>query len=131
MKNKNQRPNTTVAAAASPATNKKQLHFTAQAMDFIDAQPATVQKEIFAVARRLSENGFLKEPEAKMIAPNLFEIRVRVSPNAYRLFYCYLGEDGVWLLSGFVKKVRKTPPHEIRKAKRIRKEVKDEIGGNG
>ena len=47
-------------------------------------------------------------------------MRVKVDPNQYRLFYCYFDPNGVLVLSGFVKKTRKTPQHEIDKAKRIR-----------
>lgn len=40
-----------------------------------------------------------------------------------RVFYAYAKGDDVWLLSGFIKKTQKTPPAEIRKALRIRKEL--------
>lgn len=40
-----------------------------------------------------------------------------------RVFYAYARGDDVWLLSGFVKKTQKTPPAEIRKALKIRKEL--------
>lgn len=65
----------------------------------------------------------LREPDAKKIAPNLFEIRVKVTRMQYRLFYCYIDENGIWVLSGFVKKTRKTPDAEIRKALKIKKGV--------
>ena len=48
---------------------------------------------------------------------------VKVNPNQYRLFYCYFDPNGVLVISGFVKKTRKTPQHEINKAKHIRAEV--------
>ena len=50
------------------------------------------------------------------------EIRVK-DGEQIRVFYAYAKGDEVWLLSGFIKKTQKTPPAEIRKALRIRKEL--------
>ena len=101
----------------------KQLHFTQQASDFLTEQSAAVQTAFFEKLKKLSDDGLLREPDAKKIAPNLFEIRVKVTRMQYRLFYCYIDENGIWVLSGFVKKTQKTPENEIRKAIRIRKGV--------
>ena len=101
----------------------KQLHFTPQASEFLTEQSAAVQKAFFEKLKKLSDDGFLREPDAKKIAPNLFEIRVKVTRMQYRLFYCYIDPNGIWVLSGFVKKTQRTPPNEIRKAQTIRKEV--------
>ena len=101
----------------------KQLHFTPQASDFLTEQSAAVQTAFFEKLRKLSDDGLLREPDAKKIAPNLFEIRVTVTRMQYRLFYCYIDENDIWVLSGFVKKTQKTPENEIRKALRIRKGV--------
>ena len=101
----------------------KQLHFTPQASEFLTEQSAAVQKAFFEKLKKLSDDGLLREPDAKKIAPNLFEIRVKVTRMQYRLFYCYVDPNGIWVLSGFVKKTQRTPPNEIRKAQTIRKEV--------
>ncbi len=101
----------------------KQLHFTPQASEFLTEQSAAVQKSFFEKLKMLSDEGLLREPDAKKIAPNLFEIRVKVSRMQYRLFYCYVDPNGIWVLSGFVKKTQKTPEKEIKKAIKIRKEV--------
>ena len=71
----------------------------------------------------LEREGKLEVPQGKKIAPNLYEIRVKVAPNQYRLFYCYVEPDSVLVLSGFVKKTQQTPKCEIDKAKKIRKAV--------
>ncbi|MBR5457931.1 MAG: type II toxin-antitoxin system RelE/ParE family toxin [Kiritimatiellae bacterium] len=70
---------------------------------------------------RFEYHGAFRNWGAKKIAPNLYEIRVRVSPNQYRLLYCYADGDKVLILSGFVKKTQKTPKAEIEKAQKIRK----------
>ena len=53
---------------------------------------------------------------------DLFAIRIRHGQNV-RFFYCYAVGDIVWVLSGFEKKTEKTPPVEIRKALKIKKEL--------
>ena len=50
----------------------KQLHFTPQASEFLIEQSASVQKSFFEKLKKLSEDGLLREPDAKKIAPNLF-----------------------------------------------------------
>ena len=101
----------------------KQLHFTPQASEFLTEQSAAVQKSFFEKLKKLSDDGLLREPDAKKSAPNLFEIRVKVTRMQYRLFYCYVDPNGIWVLSGFVKKTQQTPQKEIRNAIKIRKEV--------
>ena len=110
------------AAAAEPA-NGKRIEFTPGAWRFYTAQSDAVKTAFNAALAKLETDGRLAPPQGKTIAPNLYEIRVKVNPNQYRLFYCYFDPNGVLVLSGFVKKTQKTPKHEIDKAKRIRAEV--------
>jgi phage-related protein len=112
----------TAAATAEPA-NGKRIEFTPGAWRFYNAQSEAVKAAFGIALARLETDGRLAPPQGKPIAPNLYEIRVKVNPNQYRLFYCYFDPNGVLVLSGFVKKTRKTPQHEIDKAKRIRGEV--------
>jgi len=52
----------------------------------------------------------------------LFEIRIQVGNNIYRVF-CFFDEGNlVILLSGFQKKTQKTPKKEIKKAERLKQE---------
>ena len=111
------------AVAAVAATGGKRIEFTPGAWRFYTAQSEAVKAEFDIALTELETKGRLVPPMGKNIAPNLYEIRVKVDPNQYRLFYCYFDPDGVLVLSGFVKKTRKTPRHEIGVAKRIRSEV--------
>ena len=52
----------------------------------------------------------------------LFEIRVVLSGNIFRIFCFFDGDKLVVLLSGFQKKTQKTPQYEINKALRLMKE---------
>ena len=56
----------------------------------------------------------------------LYEIRVEVGSNIFRIFCCF--DDGalVILFNGFQKKTEKTPKKEIDRAKRLMKEYFNE-----
>lgn len=52
----------------------------------------------------------------------LFEIRIQLGSNIFRIF-CFFDEGNlVILLSGFQKKTQKTPVNEIRKAENLKRE---------
>ena len=55
-------------------------------------------------------------------ADGLYEIRVELQSNIYRIFCCF--DDGklVVLFNGFHKKTQKTPKNELEKAKRLMRE---------
>ncbi len=56
-------------------------------------------------------------PLARKMAEDLWEIRSRLSPGIARVIFT-LHAGKIVLLHGFVKKTRKTPPHELAIAKR-------------
>ena len=59
----------------------------------------------------------------------LYEIRVQLGNNIFRVF-CFFDEGRlVVLLSGFQKKTQKTPPKEIERAERLMKEYYEEKKG--
>ena len=105
------------ATAEAASANGKRIEFTPGAWRFYNAQSEAVKAAFDERLAELEANGRLAVPHGKAIAPNLYEIRVRVNPNQYRLFYCYFDPDGVLVLSGFVKKTQKTPSSEIERAK--------------
>lgn len=51
----------------------------------------------------------------------LWEIRVQVGSNIFRIFSCFDEGNLVILFSGFQKKTQKTPKKEIKKAERLKK----------
>jgi phage-related protein len=56
----------------------------------------------------------------------LFEIRVEVGSNIYRVF-CFFDEVKIIILmNGFQKKTKKTPKKEIKMAEKIKKQYFDE-----
>jgi phage-related protein len=62
---------------------------------------------------------FLKHLEG---TDGLFEIRIEVGSNIYRVFCCFDKGNLVVLFNGFQKKTQKTPRQEIETAEKLKKE---------
>jgi phage-related protein len=62
---------------------------------------------------------FLKHLEG---TEGLYEVRVEVQSNIFRIFCCFDAGRMVVLFNGFPKKSQKTPKNEIEKAERLMKE---------
>ena len=79
----------------------------------------------------LQENGpELREPYSKYLSDGIFELRIKTVSGSVRIIYFFYLNRTIILANGFIKKTRKTPPTEIEKAKRYRKEYvkqKDQI----
>jgi phage-related protein len=56
----------------------------------------------------------------------LFEMRIKVNSNIYRVFCCFDEGNLVILFNGFQKKTQKTPKSEIDKATKLKKEYFEE-----
>ena len=56
----------------------------------------------------------------------LFEVRVQLGSDIFRIFCCFDGNRLVVLFSGFQKKTQKTPTKEIERALRIMDEYYNE-----
>lgn len=94
--------------------------------DFIDQQPEGTRYEYQKIVDQLIKEGFLIEPYGKKLEKDLFEIRVR-HENNIRVFYFYHEFDIVYAVHGFIKKTFHTPHHEMRKARKIIKQIKGGI----
>ena len=82
--------------------------------DFIDSLAEQHQAKIIQRVDMLAAKGTtLKEPAVKNIKGKIWELRIFVKENTYRIFYfAYTGRRMV-LLHGFTKKTEKTPQREI------------------
>ena len=56
---------------------KKHVVLTAQAHEFIFAQPLTVAQKFLKLIQDLEMSGQLTPPDAKKVAEDLFEMRIR------------------------------------------------------
>ena len=89
--------------------------------DFFKEQNRKVQDKIIKVPDILEQVDPVPSTYLKYIegANGLFEIRVQLGNNIFRIFCCFDGDRIVVLFSGFQKKTQKTPPGEIARAQRI------------
>lgn len=93
---------------------------------FYNKQPDKVQKKIDWVIGLVRTLKMVPKQYFKHLEDGIYEIRIQVGSNIYRIF-CLLDEGNlVILMNAFQKKTQKTPRKEIERAKRIKKEYYDE-----
>jgi phage-related protein len=87
-----------------------------------------VQTKIIWTFRIIEDVDRIPEVYFKHIenADGLYEIRIQLGNNIYRIFCFYDDHNIVVIGHGFQKKTQKTPIKEIERAKKIRKEYFDE-----
>ena len=92
--------------------------------DFYVAQTQTVRDKINFVLKLVETQWMIPKKFFKIIegSDGIYEIRVELESNIYRIFCCM--DDGavVVLFHGFQKKTQKTPQKEIKRAEAIKKE---------
>lgn len=106
--------------------------------DFYLEQTAKVREKIGYVFRVIKTVDKIPEKFLKHIegADGLFEIRIEVGSNIYRVFCCFDKGNLVVLFNGFQKKTQKTPRLEIETAVRLKNEyfklkIKENEKGQG
>ncbi|GAB4020549.1 type II toxin-antitoxin system RelE/ParE family toxin [Spirosoma migulaei] len=89
--------------------------------EFFSAQSPAVQKKIDYVLYLLQHVERIPEKFLKHIegSKGLYEIRVEVQGNLYRIFCCFDEGQLVVLYNGFQKKSQKTPKNEIELAEHL------------
>ena len=97
-------------------------------LDFYEAQPENVQAKIewtlnlIRVTRQVPEKYFKHIESTK----GLYEVRVEVGSNIYRIFSFFDKGNLVVLANAFQKKTQKTPKQELEKALKIMEEYQNE-----
>lgn len=96
--------------------------------DFYYAQQSEVQNKIdwvIGLVRTLEivPEKFFKHLEG---TDGLFEIRIKLSSDIFRIFCFFDVGNLIILLNGFRKKTDKTPKNEIEKAKRLKQKYYEE-----
>lgn len=96
--------------------------------DFFKEQPLKVRTKIIKVLDIIEQIERIPVTYLKYIegSDGLFEIRVQLANNIFRIFCFFDGNKLVVLLSGFQKKTQKTPIGEIEKAIRLMSEYYEE-----
>ncbi|MCH5214464.1 MAG: type II toxin-antitoxin system RelE/ParE family toxin [Muribaculaceae bacterium] len=96
--------------------------------DFFKEQTRKVQDKIIKVLDILENVERVPITYLKYIegTNGLFEVRVQLGSNIFRIFCCFDGNRLVVLFSGFQKKTQKTPRKEIDRALKIMNEYYNE-----
>jgi len=92
--------------------------------DFYLEQNEKVREKIGCVFRVIKSVDKIPEKFLKHLegTDGLYEIRIEVGTNIYRVFCCFDKGNLVVLFNGFQKKTQKTPRQEISIAEKLKKE---------
>jgi phage-related protein len=92
--------------------------------DFLKSQSVKVQNKIFKVIEIIETYERVPSQYLRVIkgSNGLYEARIKLASNIWRVFCFFDEEKLVILLNGFAKKSNKTPKNEIRKAEGLMKE---------
>lgn len=99
-------------------------------LDFYKAQNDNVQRKIEWTLKLIETTYKVPEKYFKHItgSDGIYEIRVEVGSNIYRIFSFFDKGNLVVLGNGFQKKTQKTPKNEIEKAIKIKEEYEQGKG---
>ena len=96
--------------------------------DFFKAQTQKVRDKIIKILDLIEQVERIPSTYLKYIegTNGLFEVRVQLGNNIFRIFCFFDGNKFVILLTGFQKKTQKTPPTDIDRAIRLMNEYYEE-----
>jgi phage-related protein len=91
---------------------------------FLKKQTQKVQNKIYKILEAIENLERITENYLKHLTgtEGLYEARIRLSSNIWRVFCFFDGEKLVILLNGFQKKTQETPKKELEKAIRLMNE---------
>ena len=94
--------------------------------DFFLKQRTKVKEKIIWTLNLIEEIERIPETYFQHIQDGLYEVRVKLGSDIFRIFCFFEKEKLIVLTNGFQKKTQKTPKQEIEKALKIMKEYEDE-----
>jgi len=97
---------------------------------FLIEQPQKVQDKIFKIIEIIEFQQRIPEKYLKHIdgTKGLYEARIKLGSDIWRVFCFFDKGKLVILLNGFQKKTQKTPKSEIQKAEKLMKEYFNDKG---
>jgi phage-related protein len=100
---------------------RKIIEFEDHFSSFLKEQPEKIQNKIFKIIGAIETleripNNYLKFIQG---TKGLYEARIQLGSNIWRVFCFFDNERLVILLNGFVKKTQKTPKQEIKRAQQL------------
>ena len=96
--------------------------------DFLESLPVKVQNKVFKIIEAVEILQRVPQQYLKSIsgAKGLFEVRIQLGSDIWRVFCFFENERLVILLNGFIKKTQKTPKEEIKLAMDLMKRYYDD-----
>lgn len=89
--------------------------------EFVSSLTEEMQSKFVHMVDLLTERGNqLREPYSEYLEDGIFELRYKNDEQAVRVLFFFYYEGRIILTNGFIKKTRKTPRKEIKKAKDYR-----------
>jgi phage-related protein len=100
------------------------IYYEEYYLDFFNAQKEEVRKKLNWTLQLISIQDRIPEKFFKHITGSdaIFEIRVEVGSDIFRVFSFFDKGNLVILVNGFQKKTQKTPKAEIKMAEKLKKE---------
>ena len=102
-----------VYTSVSNLKMKKEIYIDRRAEKEIRRFGKKVRNMIFGYIQVLRQTGVLKYPYSKKVGRKLYEIRVRCTGDAYRVFYAYFDKKKVIVLHAFQKKTNRIPKRNL------------------
>lgn len=98
--------------------------------DFLLEQPKKVQHKIFKIIEAIETLERVPKNYLRHLTgtDGLYEARIQLASNIWRVFCFFDGDRLVVLMNGFQKKTQKTPKGQIDKAKQIMVEYYEQKG---
>jgi phage-related protein len=95
--------------------------------EFLKKQPVNVQNKIFKIIEAIETLERVPSKYLKMLVGTngLYEARIQLGSDIWRVFCFFDNGKLVILLNGFTKKTQKTPKNEIEKALQLMKKYYD------
>lgn len=99
--------------------------------DFLDSLDDKMSAKLIGLMEVLEEKGTeLRKPYSVSLSDGIFELRCKQSSNITRALYFFYTGKKIIVTNGFVKKTQKTPPNEIKIAKKRRADWISRYGEN-
>ena len=97
--------------------------------EFMDGLDKKMRAKMSMSIRLLEESGnMLRLPYSEHLDDGIFELRAKVGTDISRVLYFFYYGGRIILTHGFIKKTQETPPSEIKRAKKYRREFLEREG---
>ena len=89
--------------------------------EFLDSLDEPMRTKVLWEINVLRDGGnTLTMPYARYMKDGIYELRISYTSNIARAFYFFYVGNKIIITNGFIKKAQKTPPEELKKAKKYK-----------